>query len=150
MNGGLGTDSDGNLYVAAFNQNRIRKISPAGKISTALPTATSGSIAAQLALPTWVTLDSANDLFYTWGGRPTLVSKFTAASGTSRPYAGGTACDNPGEGVAAVTSNFCPGAIATDGTGNLYATDFTNRRVRKVSAATGARDKRGGRGSLPD
>src|SRR5262245_30697113 len=67
---GLGLGPTGDLYIADTLNHRIRKVSAAGLIVTVAGTGTKGfggdggpATAAQLNIPTDVTLDAANDLF---------------------------------------------------------------------------------------
>ena len=67
---GVALDSAGNLYIADSNNNRIRKVTPGGTISTYAGTGLQGfsgdggpAIDAQLWFPVGVALDSAGNLY---------------------------------------------------------------------------------------
>ena len=67
---GITLDAAGNAYLADFNNNRIRKITPDGTISTVAGTGTAGfsgdggaATKDELYKPTRVTADAAGNLF---------------------------------------------------------------------------------------
>src|SRR5262249_56106607 len=68
--GGLAVDVEGNLFIADTANNRIRKVNPAGVITTVAGSGEFGfsddgglAIAARLNYPSAVTLDAAGNLF---------------------------------------------------------------------------------------
>src|SRR6185437_5501515 len=66
---GITTDNSGNLYVADMNNNRIRKISTNGTVSTLAGNGITGhkdtavAASAEFNLPTGLTIDTAGDIF---------------------------------------------------------------------------------------
>lgn len=74
---GLAIDADDNLYVADRNGNTIRKITPAGVVTTIAGSATAGSAngsgsAAQFSNPRFLAIDSARNLYVTELNRNTI------------------------------------------------------------------------------
>jgi trimeric autotransporter adhesin len=138
---GIAVDSSGNLYIADNGTNRIRKVTAAGMISTAVGSGTYGyggdgglATAAQMKAPTDVAVDSAGSLYIADYGnyrirkvtRDGLINT-VAGNGTS-----GSSGDN-GPATAALISS--PYGVAIDSAGNLYIADYGNNRIRKVTAA---------------
>jgi uncharacterized repeat protein (TIGR01451 family) len=67
---GIAVDAAGNLFIADLNNNRIRKVTPAGIISTVAGNGTSGfsgdgglATSAQVSFPTSVAVDAVGNLF---------------------------------------------------------------------------------------
>jgi streptogramin lyase len=84
---GVATDAGGNLYVADEYNNRIRKISPAGVVSTLADSATSGNTdgsgaAAQFNFPAGVAVDSSGNV-YVAGYLDQKIRKISPAGVTS-------------------------------------------------------------------
>ena len=122
----LALDGAGNLYIADFENHRIRKVNSAGDISTVAGTGTAGSggdggqaAAAQLNYPTDVALDGLGNL-YIADRSNNRIRKVNSAGVIS---------------TAAQLSS--PYGVAADGAGNLYVAEFNNNRIRKVNAAGG-------------
>jgi trimeric autotransporter adhesin len=138
---GLAVDSAGNLYIADTNNNRIRKVTPAGIISTVAGTGFMGyssdgkaATAASLSFPTGIAIDSAGNL-YIADFYNSVVRKVTV-DGLIRTVAGNRNFSFSGDGGSATSASlFLPAAVAVDSAGNLYIADFYNSRVRKVSSA---------------
>jgi MYXO-CTERM domain-containing protein len=130
-------DSSGNLYVADYGGHTIRKISPAGVVTTLAGTAgTSGSTdgtgsAARFFNPCGLAVDSAGNLYVADSGNQ-VIRKITGA-GVVTTLAGtaGTSGSTDGKGTAARFSN--PRGIVSDGSGNLYVADTGNNTIRKVT-----------------
>ena len=128
---------DGSLYIADTNNNRVRKVDPAG---TAINTvagngqsSTSGdggqAIAAGIPSPRSVALDAAGNLYI---GNPVSVRK-VSPSGIIGPYAGNGQIGYSGDGGPATAASIAAAAgMALDSAGNLYIADQDNRRVRQV------------------
>jgi trimeric autotransporter adhesin len=134
-------DANGNLYIADFNNNRVRKVSANGTITTVAGNgqpAYSGdgglATAASLSGPVAVALDGAGNL-YIADNFNNRVRKVTAA-GVIGTVAGNGASGFSGDGgpaTAAVLDE--PDGVVVDAAGNLYLADQLNERIRKVSAA---------------
>ena len=134
-------DGAGNLYIADSFNNRIRKVDAAGVISTVAGDGTWGyggdggaAVAAQLAGPSAVAVDGAGNL-YIADTDNNRIRKVDAA-GVISTVAGTGRSGYSGDGGAAVAAQLQdPGAVALDGAGNLYFSDQSNQRIRKVDAA---------------
>ncbi|MEW2373935.1 RICIN domain-containing protein [Streptomyces sp. NPDC006656] len=135
----VAVDSTGVLYVADFNNHRVRKITTDGKISTFAGTGTAGSggdggpaSSAQLHKPIGLFLDSAGGLHIadTYNHRVRKV----AADGKISTVAGtGTAGFGGDGGLATSAQLNKPMGLALDSSGTLYIADTGNHRLRKVT-----------------
>lgn len=155
---GIAADSKGNLYIADFYNNVIRKVAAgSGTITTVAGNGYGASqyhggfsgdggpaTAAELYWPYAVAVDSAGNLYIddqlNWN-----IRKVTASSGIINTVAGnGTECNSvSGDGGPATSDALCyPLGVSVDAAGNIYISD--SDRVRKVmsgnppSAATDA------------
>ncbi|MEE1751155.1 NHL domain-containing protein [Streptomyces sp. SP18CS02] len=142
MNGpyAVAVDSTGILYVADFNNHRVRKITTDGKISTAAGTGTAGfsgdngpAASAQLNKPIGLLSDNADNLYIadTYNHR---VRKITTDGKISTAAGTGTAGFSGDNGPAASARLNRPMGLALDSTGALYIADTANHRLRMVTA----------------
>lgn len=138
----VAVDSAGNLYIAEFGNNQVRKVSAAdGKISTFAGTgaATFGgdgglATAAHLNLPMGVAVDSADNLYISdyYNNRVRKV----AADGKISTVAGTNTAGPDGDGGPATSAQLRnPCGLAVDCVDTLYIADHVNNRVRKVPSA---------------
>jgi sugar lactone lactonase YvrE len=135
-------DSAGNLFVADWDNHRIRKIEAiTGTISTVAGTGTAGysgdggaATAAMLHRPTGVCVDSAGNLFIADQDNH-RVRKVTAATGTIATVAGTGVAGYSGDGGAATAARLNkPTGVFVDASNNLFIADHDNHRIRKVAA----------------
>jgi uncharacterized protein (TIGR03437 family) len=124
---GVAVDTAGNVYIADSLNNRIRKVTPAGTISTVAGNGSPGfsgdggpATSAAIWAPSGVAVDSAGNLYIAdlTNGRIRKVD----AGGTIRTVPGG---DNL----------FLPAGIAVDSAGNIYVAEVGNNRIRKLTTA---------------
>ena len=136
-------DAAGNLYIADSYNNRIRKVvAGTGIITTVAGSAGSGhngdsipATSAELNFPTSVELDAAGNLYIADNANH-RIRKVMASTGLITTVAGNGVAGYNGDGsVSAVAELNFPRDIALDGSGNLYIADYSNQRVREVSAA---------------
>jgi sugar lactone lactonase YvrE len=136
--GGVALDSSGNLYIADSLNERIRKVTPGGTISTYAGTGTEGfsgdggpATAAHLDRPDGVAVDSAGNLYIADSGN-SRIRKVTPG-GTISTYVGNGGYGEGflGDGGPATAAHIRPRGVALDSAGNLYITDFA--RIRKVT-----------------
>ena len=139
----VAVDHVGNLYIADFHNNRIRKMDAAtGTISTIAGTGEWGdrgdggpATQAQLGYPEGVAVDGAGNLYIS-DSRNNRIRKVSAFTGTISTIAGTGEWGYSGDGGPATQAQLgYPEGVAVDGAGNLYIAD--GRRVRKVEATTG-------------
>jgi hypothetical protein len=143
---GVAVDSSGNLFILCTNgQSVMRKVTAStGIITTVAGTGVDGyngdgiaATSAQLQGPTSMVVDQFGNIFIaeTNGKR---IRKVTASTGIISTVTGtGTAGYN-GDGIPATSAQLnYPFGVAVDSSGNLYITENTGKRVRKVTASTG-------------
>ena len=134
---GLAVDTSGNLYIADSGNQRIRKVSTAGTISTFAGTyyGYSGdggpATSAALAYPRGIAFDSMGDLYIADSNNSRIRKVWT--SGIITTVAGNGSSGFSGDGGAAVSVELNnPQAVALDHNGNLYIADSSNYRIREV------------------
>ena len=121
----MAVDHLGNLYIADTQNQRIRKITPSGRIVTVAGPA-------GLNLPQSVATDSSANLYIadTFDNRVLKLSTGGILSVVAGTGTGGYNGDN----IAATTAElYEPAAVSVDGPGNLYIADQYNARIRKVN-----------------
>jgi sugar lactone lactonase YvrE len=139
---GVAADSSVGLYIADTFNNRLRKVSPAGIITTVAGNGTRGdpgdggpAIDARLAWPAGLVLDSSGNLYIADSGNARV--RMISPAGIITTVAGnGTCCGFSGDGGPATSAQLAwPKDLALDGSGNLFIADTVNNRVRVVSPA---------------
>ncbi|HMX36238.1 MAG TPA: NHL repeat-containing protein [Ferruginibacter sp.] len=133
---GIVRDAGGNLFVCDRDNNRIRKITPAGLVTTFAGSGAPGFVngtgtAAQFNMPYGLAIDQADNI-YVADRFNTAIRKITPA-GVVTTLAGGSPGFADGTGAAAQFNELY--GIAIDGSGNLIVPDFFNYRIRKVTPA---------------
>jgi len=139
---GIAADAAGNIYIADSNNNRIRKVDPAGTLSTFAGTALPGFTGdggpanqARLFTPTDVATDRAGNV-YIVDSLNSRVRKVSPAGIISTVAGGAILPIFSGDGGAATAAGlFTPGGIAVDDAGNLYIATIGDSRIRKVNPA---------------
>ena len=136
----VAVDEPGNLYIVEFRNLRVRKVSPAGIISTVAGNGLRGdsgdgglAIDASFDSPINVAVDSAGNLFIADYNNHRV--RRVDSTGVVSTIAGTGDCCFTGDGVPATSATlFFPHGIAFDGEGNLYIADSVNQRIRMVDS----------------
>ncbi len=138
---GVAVDRLGNVYIADYANERIRKVASDGTISTFAGNGTPGfsgdggpATAAQLLAPIDVDVDAQGNLYIAdFGNR--RVRKVTT-TGVISTVAGTGTIGFSGDGGPATSAQLgYPYGVAADAQGNLYIADYATQRVREVSRA---------------
>ena len=137
---GVAVDGAGNLYIADSGNQRIRKIDSTGTITTIAGTGELGfsgdggpAVEAELRSPRGVAVDSAGNV-YIADTRNRRIRKVDS-TGTITTIAGTGEFGFSGDGGPAVEAELrSPHSVAVDSAGNVYITDPSDRRIRKVDS----------------
>lgn len=137
---GLKFDAAGNLYIADFGNDRVRKVTPNGIVTTVAGNGTNGhsgdggpATNAQLSRPAGLAFDATGNLY---------IAEFlnarvreVARDGTITTYVGTGTDGYSGDGGPAAQAEISgPSDIVFDGAGNLYIAETYNGVIRKVAA----------------
>lgn len=138
------SDPAGNLYVVDSGNNVIRRITPAGIVSTLAGTpGVTGSTdatgaSASFNRPTGIAYDSASGNLYVSDAGNYTIRQITLPAGGVSTFAGtvGASSTTGGsaDGAYAVFSN--PSAVAADGSGHIYVVDVVGYTVVRVITPT--------------
>ncbi|MEI6871718.1 MAG: autotransporter-associated beta strand repeat-containing protein, partial [Verrucomicrobiota bacterium] len=134
---GVCIDAVGNLYVSDCGGHVIRKVTPAGVVTTFAgaynsPASSNSSVAlnARFYGPEGLAIDSAGNLYVAeWSNCD--VRKITPAGVVSTLAGSGVFGSSDGTGTGASFGNIS--GIAVDFTGNVYVADRANHTIRKIT-----------------
>ncbi|MCA8256399.1 hypothetical protein LGM89_24320 [Burkholderia sp. AU31624] len=134
---GVAVDAGGALYVADTASNKIRKISPAGLVTTLAGSGQSGSTDglggnASFNHPTGIAVDGAGSL-YVADTENNLIRKITATGLVTTLAGSGQRGSTDGLSGNALFNH--PMGIVVDGAGSIYVADTENSLIRKITAA---------------
>jgi|JI10StandDraft_1071094.scaffolds.fasta_scaffold03994_14 PKD repeat protein len=134
----VAVDSVGNVFVADTNNNAIRKITPAGVVTTLAGGSGSGTTdgtgtAAKFHEPRAIAIDGSGTLFVA-DYENHMVRKVTSA-GVVTTLAGGADVSGNTDGQGTAARFMALQGLALDGAGNVYVTESGNRDVRKITAS---------------
>ncbi len=120
---GVAMDSGGNLFIADSGNNRVRKITPGGEVSTF--TGATG----EFRQPNGVAIGPTGTVYSADAGRDRVA--INLPDGTATTLAGGP----PGlvDGPLAAARFHWPLGLAVGRTGIIYVADTANQRIRRIS-----------------
>ena len=132
---GVAVDGNGTVYVADTGNNRIRKITPSGNVTTL---AGSGNASfsdgngtdASFRSPSGAAVDGNGTVYVADTGN-NRIRKITPTGNVTTLAGSGFSGLVDGQGTAA--SFFLPSGVAVDGTGAVYVADTLNNRIRKIT-----------------
>ncbi|OLY94695.1 hypothetical protein BUE76_06455 [Cnuella takakiae] len=132
---GVAVDAQGNVYVADMTNNCIRKITPAGVVSTFAGAKTAGyadgtGTAARFTNPRDLTVDGQGNI-YVVDSDNNGIRKITPAGVVTTIAGGSGAGFSDGAGATAKFNE--PKGIVAAADGTLYIADTENNRIRRVS-----------------
>ncbi|MDD2698083.1 MAG: putative Ig domain-containing protein [Arcobacteraceae bacterium] len=132
---GIAIDSSGNIFVADAGNDRIRKITPDGVVSTFAGSGTRGSTdgnatTASFHSPSGVAIDSNGNIFVADAGND-RIRKITPDGVVSTFAGSGTATFADGTGTSASFNT--PTGVAVDSSGNIFVVDSSNHKIRKIT-----------------
>ncbi len=132
---GLCADATGNIYVADQGNQKIRKITPAGVVTTFAGSGTIGSLnaigtAAQFFNPTGICIDPMGILYVADQGNHKIrkIDTFAVVSTLAGSGSIGSA-----DGIGTATSFHNPTGVFADANSNVFVVDFYNNKIRKIS-----------------
>ncbi len=137
---GLAVDASGSVFIADQYNHRVRKVDPSGIISTVAGTGTGGYTGDGLAAtleglnnPDGVAVDGAGNLYI--ADYSNFRVRKVNTSGIISTIAGSTS-GYGGDGGPAVSAGFTgPFGVSVDAVNNIFISDYTNHRVRKINTS---------------
>ena len=134
---GIAVDASGNLYVGDGGNNAIRKITPAGVVTTLAGSASgrpgsadgTGS-SARFDVPTGVAVDSSGNVFVADSGNATV--REINPAGVVMTIAGQAGQYGSADGLATAASFQGPADVTIDPSGIVYVADQPNCTVRRI------------------
>ncbi len=146
---GMAQDPKGNIYIADYDNSRVRIVNTSGIISTFTGNglrAFSGdggpASAAEVNRPANIAFDDSGNVYIADYNNNRI--RKVATTGIISTIAGTDSAGYSGDGGPAIAAELDkPTSVATDVSGNLYVADWYNNRVRKIGSKTSGTNKLG-------
>ena len=132
----VATDADGNIYVLEFVGAVVRKVTPAGDVTTLAGSGTAGfadgtGAAASFGQAHGIATDSVGNVYVADTGN-NLLRRITPA-GVVSTLAGQPGVLGAQNGIGMAATFKQPYGVTVDATGNLYVADTFGNLIRKVT-----------------
>ena len=134
---GIALDASGNLYVADNDNDTIRKITPAGVVTTiagspgAVGSMDGTGSAARFSDPRDLAVGASGNIFVADTLNSTI--REVTPAGVVTTFAGKAGVTGSANGTGSAARFFQPQGLAADSAGNLYVGDTGNDTIRKIS-----------------
>ena len=147
--GGIAVDGSGNVFVADTSNHTIRKVTPAGVVTTFAGSAgvagQSNTGAGTFNNPSNVSVDVSGNVYVADLGN-NCIRKITSA-GVVSTYAGSTSGTAGSTNATGASARFlAPQGVTVDAAGNVYVADTGNNLIRKITTARVVTTLAGGAG----
>jgi len=136
---GVVADADNNLFVTDTTNCTIRKITPAGLVTTLAGLAGNSGIGdgsgtlARFGYPTGIAIDGSGNLFVT--DSPSDTIRKVTASGIVTTLAGTAGVAGSADGTGSAARFNYPNGVAVDSSGNVYVADSNSSTIRKITSS---------------
>ena len=132
---GICADASGNIYVTDEGNHKIRKITPAGVVTTFAGTGISGAVDGPVAtasfnVPQGICIDGSGN-FYVADRNNNSIRKISSTGVVSTLAGSGTAGFVDGTGVAASFNK--PVSVYANSTGDIFVSDQNSHAIRKIT-----------------
>jgi hypothetical protein len=138
---GVAVDAAGNIYIGERDNNRVRKVTPAGIVTTIGGGTSLGydgdngpATDAKMEGPAGIAVDVMGNVYFSDVGN-NCVRKINTAGIITTVAGNGTIGFSGDNGPATAAQMYQPEGVAVDHAGNLYISDYLNDRIRKVSTS---------------
>ncbi len=136
---GVAVDGSGNVYVADSDNFTVRKITPAGVVSTLAGmakqqgSADGAGSAARFSDVSGVAVDGNGNVYVT--DRSNYTVRKITSDGVVSTFAGSAGLAGGNDGTGSAARFFYPYGVAVDGSGTVYVADTLNHTIRKITGA---------------
>ena len=133
---GLCATANGTLYVADTKNNKIRKVTPDGVVSTVAGTGNYGTsdgaaLASTFGNPTGIEVDQAGNIYV--ADHLTHIIRKISTNGTVTTLAGTPYIPGDQDGAGSQAQFWRPYGLTLDNDGNIIVADEWNHKIRKVT-----------------
>ena len=143
---GTAVDSSGNIYIADYDNNKIRKLDTAGNLTTVAgpsqgsrssgtTNGSSGDLStARFKKPSGIVIDTSGNLIITDTDNH-CIRKIDLGTNTASTFSGLCGSSGNADGVTGAARFKKPQGLAIDASDNVYIADTSNRKVRKLDSS---------------
>jgi len=134
---GMAVDGAGTIYIGDYYNSAVRKVTPAGVVTTLAGVAGSGGYAdgtgstARFSAPAGVAVDSSGNVYV--ADSANFVVRKISPEGAVTTLAGLAGTRGSADGAGTAARFYDPAAVAVDDSGNVYVSDAYNNTIRKIT-----------------